>query len=144
MTDPAALGREAARQLRAQYGNVDIDTLAGLLGVTVEIVDADGGFGTVVVFADYTPRPPRVRLYRPALAALDARLAGYPDRDLLPQGTRPVFLAHELFHHWEALHPEQAPPARDRSEAAAVAFAQAWLGLCHSPDRLDRLMVPVR
>jgi hypothetical protein len=144
VSDPAALGRDAARQLRGQFGNVDIDALAGLLGVAVETVDADGGYGTVIVFADYTPRPPLVRLYRPAIAALDARLEAYPDRALLPQGSRPVLLAHELFHHWEALHPDQAPPMRAQSETAADAFAQALLGLRHSPDLIERLMVPAR
>jgi hypothetical protein len=95
-----------------------------------------------VVFADYMPRPPRIRLFRPAIAALDRRLADYPES--LAEGTRPIFLAHELFHHWEELHPGRALLRlhRDRRlpEIAAGAFAQELLGLrCH-PEQLDRLM----
>lgn len=143
MTDATALGLEAARQVKAEFGDVDLDTLAARMGVTVETSDRDGGYGTVIVFADYTPRPPTIRLYRAAIAALDARLGIYPDRDLLPDGTRAVFLAHELFHHWEALHPDQTPSRRGRelSEAAAGTFAQSMLGLRHSPAFLEKLAI---
>jgi hypothetical protein len=142
LIDATALGLEAARQVRAEFGDVDLDTLAERMGVTVETSDRDGGYGTVIVFADYTPRPPTVRLYRAAIASLDARLGTYPDRDLLPDGTRAVFLAHELFHHWEALHPERAPSRyRALSEAAAGAFAQSLLGLHHPPSLLEKLSI---
>jgi hypothetical protein len=118
--------------------------MAARLGVTVDEVDGDGGFGTVVVYADYMMRPPRVRLFMPAIAALDRRLTNYPEP--LAGGTRPVFLAHELFHHWEELHPDRALRrlSRDRRlpEIAAGAFAQELLGLkCH-PEQLDRLTPP--
>ena len=143
MIDATALGLEAARQVRAEFGDVDLDMLVERMGVAVETSDRDGGYGTVIVFADYTPRPPTIRLYRGAIATLDARLGTYPDRDLLPDGTRAVFLAHELFHHWEALHPDQAPSRRDRalSEAAAGAFAQSLLGLRHPPSCLEKLAI---
>jgi hypothetical protein len=143
LIDATARGQEAARQVRAAFGDVDLDTLAKRMGVAVETSDRDGGYGTVIVFADYTPRPPRIRLYRAAIAALDARLDGYPDRDLLPAGTRAVFLAHELFHHWEALHPDQALSRRDRtlSEMAADAFAQSLLSLRHHPALLEKLAI---
>jgi hypothetical protein len=143
LIDAAALGLEVARQVRAEFGDVDLDTLAERMGVAVEMSDRDGGYGTVIVFADYTPRPPTIRLYRAAITALDARLGGYPDRDLLPAGTRTVFLAHELFHHWEALHPDRAPSRRDRalSEMAAGAFAQGLLGLRHHPALLEKLAI---
>ncbi len=112
-----------------------------MLGVKVDEVESDGGFGTVVVHADYMPRPPRVRLFMPAIAALDRRLADYPER--LVGGTRPVFLAHELFHHWEELHPDRALRRLDRDrrlpEIAAGAFAQELLGLRHHPELLDGL-----
>ena len=135
-----AAGRTAACELRAHCGTGDPAEIARKLAVRVEEVEGDGGFGTVVVFADYMPRPPRVRLFMPAIAALDRRLAGYPER--LVEGTRPIFLAHELFHHWEELHPDRALRRlyRDRRlpELAAGAFAQELLGLrCH-PEALDR------
>lgn len=132
------LGRAVACEVRRTYGDLEVDALAERMGVVVETSDRDGGYGTVIVFADYTPRPPRIRLYRRAILVLDAHLADYPDHDRLPAGTRPLFLAHELFHHWEALHPG-AHRSRDRSEYAAGAFAMALLGLTCHPEELDRL-----
>lgn len=105
---PQELGRDAARALRAEHGTSDLDALAVRLGVTVVESNRDGGWGTVVVFADYTPRPPRITLYPPAATR------------------RAHYVAHELFHHWEALHPEQRRK-RPESEAAADAFAEALL-----------------
>lgn len=131
-------GRAAACEVRRLYGDLEVDALAERMGVAVETSDRDGGYGTVIVFADYTPRPPCIRLYRRAIEALDGHLAGYPDRDRLPAGTRPLFLAHELFHHWEALHPGERR-SRDRSEHAAGSFAMTLLGLTRHPEQLDRL-----
>ena len=132
------LGRAAACEVRRLYGDLEVDALAERMGVAVETSDRDGGYGTVVVFADYTPRPPRIRLYRRAIEVLDGHLAGYPDRDRLPEGTRPLFLAHELFHHWEALHPGSRR-SREQSEHAAGSFAMTLLGLPRHPEQLDRL-----
>jgi hypothetical protein len=138
-----AAGRAAAAELRARYGTGNPSEMAERLGIAVDEVEGDGGFGTVVVYADYMPRPPKVRLFMPAIAALDRRLADYPER--LAEGTKPVFLAHELFHHWEELHPDRALLRlyRDRRlpELAAGAFAQELLGLKLHPERLDRLMI---
>lgn len=134
----ADLGGAAAREVRRLCGDLEVDALAEQMGVAVEASDRDGGYGTVIVFADYTPRPPRIRLYRSAIDVLDRHLALYPDRDRLPAGTRPLFLAHELFHHWEALHPG-ARRSRDRSEYAAGSFAMTLLGLTCHPEELDRL-----
>jgi len=138
-------GRAAAREVRTQCGTSDPAEIAARLGVAVDEVEGDGGFGTVVVYADYMPRPPKVRLFLPAIAALDRRLVDYPEA--LPDGTRPVFLAHELFHHWEELHPDRALLRlyRDRRlpELAAGAFAQELLGLKHHPEALDRLTPPL-
>jgi hypothetical protein len=139
-----AVGRAAAAELRTQCGTSDPAEIAARLGIAVDEVESDGGFGTVVVYADYMPRPPKVRLFMPAIAALDRRLVDYPET--LPDGTRPVFLAHELFHHWEELHPDRALLRlyRDRRlpELAAGAFAQELLGLQNHPEQLDRLARP--
>lgn len=136
-----AAGRDAACELRAECGTGNPSEMASILGVPVDEIDGDGGFGSVVVYADYMPRPPRIRLFMPAIAALDRRLADYPEP--LAGGARPVFLAHELFHHWEELHPDRALRRfhRDRRlpEIAAGAFAQELLGLKFHPERLDRL-----
>lgn len=109
---PQQLGRDAARALRAEHGTSDPEALAARLGVPVVDSARDGGWGTVVVFADYTRRPPKITLYPPAAV------------------NRAHYVAHELFHHWEGLHPA-ARRARDESEAAAEAFAEELL-------RLDR------
>jgi hypothetical protein len=138
MSGAGDLGHAAAGEVRRLYGDLEVDALAERMGVAVESSDRDGGYGTVIVFADYTPRPPRIRLYRRAIEALDAQLAGYPDHDRLPAGTRPLFLAHELFHHWEALHPGERKD-REQSEHAAGSFAMALLGLTCHPEQLDRL-----
>jgi hypothetical protein len=153
-------GIEAARGLRERYGELDPAGLARRLGAAIEESDGEGGFGGVTVFADYTPRPPRVRLYRRAIDDLDRRLDAYPDADLLSKsGTRLVFVAHELFHHLETLQPastlsrlHRVPvlaigpvtltgQLRSLSEIAAGAFAQSLLGLRHHPKLLERLLL---
>ncbi|TWT08658.1 hypothetical protein [Reyranella sp. CPCC 100927] len=149
-------GASAARTIRRTFGLACPDDIAGRLGIEVKTIHGEGGFGTVAVFADHVLRPASVRLYAPALAALDACLDVYPDRDGLgATGTRPVFLAHELFHHLEGLRPAHALAARHRvalfaigpltltaglsslAEIAAGAFAQQLLGLRYHPKLLD-------
>lgn len=153
-------GSEAARGLWERYGDLDPADLARRLEVAIEESDGEGGYGGVTVFADYTPRPPRVRLYGRAIDDLDRRLDAYPDVDLLSKsGTRPVFVAHELFHHLETLQPastlsrlHRVPlltigpvkltgQLRSLSEIAAGAFAQSLLGLRHHPKLLERLLL---
>ncbi|HKU98988.1 MAG TPA: hypothetical protein VJR58_27090 [Vineibacter sp.] len=147
-------GMSVARTVRQTFGPACPDDIAGRLGIEVKTIDGEGGFGTIAVFADYVPRPASVRLYAPALAALDACLDVYPDRDSLDT-TRPAFLAHELFHHLEGLRPAHALAARHRvalftigslkltaglsslAEIAAGAFAQQLLGLRYHPKLLD-------
>jgi hypothetical protein len=102
------LGCAAARALRAEHGTNDPEVLAARLGVQVVQSERDGGWGTVVVFADYRARPPTITLY-PQAAAHRAR-----------------YLAHVRFHHLEALHPE-CRRARLQSEQAAWAFADELL-----------------
>lgn len=149
-------GASVADTMHRIFGQACPDDIAGRLGVEVKTVDGEGGFGTVAVFADYVPRPAAIRLYAPAMAALDAHLGVYPDRDCLgAAGTRSLFLAHELFHHLEGLRPAHALAARHRvalftlgplrltsglsslAEVAAGAFAQKLLGLRYHPKLLD-------
>lgn len=149
-------GAAAARTIRQMFGPACPDDIASRLGVQVKTIDGEGGFGSVVVFADYVPRPASIRLYAPAIAVLDAGLDDYPDRDGLgTTGTRPVFLAHELFHHLEGLRPAHALAVRHRvallaigpltltsglsslAEIAAGAFAQHLLGLRYHPKLLE-------
>ncbi|MFO1079631.1 MAG: hypothetical protein U1E23_03255 [Reyranellaceae bacterium] len=135
------IGREAAHQVQARHGNLTVGRLAAALGVAVEESWEEGGWGSVTVFADYTPRPPKATLYLRAIGGLQ--------RLLRSADLRPAFLAHELFHHWEGQHPELAPARRLRipawslgplrrttalaslSEIAADAFAEELLGARH-------------
>ncbi len=154
--DALACGREAARAMRALFDQADPQALAGHLGVQVRVVAGEGGFGNVAVLADYAPRPACIRLYASVIEALDRHLDAYPDSDrLAATGTRPVFLAHELFHHLEGQRPAQALAARHRvilftlgplkrtaglsslAEIAAGAFAQHFLALRYHPKLLD-------
>ncbi len=153
-------GVDAEQKVRAAFGRIAPADLAARWGVAVEESNVEGGYGSVMVFADYMPRPPKVRLYTRAIEALDRHLDAYPDADLLKNtGTRPVFLAHELFHHWERLHPEHQLSRRHRvqvlslgpfkltaglralSEIAAGAFAQSLLDLRHHPKLLETLII---
>ena len=143
------LGREAAHAVQAEHGGLGIGRLAAALGVRVEESLGEGGWGNVTVYAEYTRRPPKATLYRRAIAGLQRRLRC--------DDLRPAFLAHELFHHWEGLHPDLAPARRLRiprwslgplrrttslpglSEIAADAFAEELLGDRHPAGLLEAL-----
>ena len=153
-------GVEAANGLRTAAGSESPRQIANRLGVRVDTIEDEGGYDTVSVFADYVARPPCIRLYARAIARLDCHLEDYPDGDqLVGTGTRPVFVAHELFHHLEALDPARALARRQRvailtlgpfrlttglsslAEIAAGSFAQNLLGLRHHPKLLDVVAV---
>lgn len=140
----------------------DPDAIAAANRIPVEDAATDAGYGTTIVFAQYRTRPLGIVLYRPAIDALDRRLAVRP----LPGsfgcgGTRGVFLAHELYHHFD--ESRAAPlcrrhrvaalrlgPLRVRAplaglrEIAAGAFAQRLLDLPFHPRALDLVAVRLR
>lgn len=153
-------GAQAAVDLRSRTGSADPLGLADRLGVAVERVAGESGYGTVSVFADYVASPPRIRLYVSPIARLDRHLGNYPDGDRLGgAGTLPVFVAHELFHHLEGLDPAGSLARRQRvvtwtvgplrgtaglsslAEIAAGAFAQRMLGLRYHPKLLDLVVL---
>jgi hypothetical protein len=153
-------GVEAASGLRNEAGNENPQQIAGRLGVRVETIEGESSYDTVSVFADYQIRPPRIQLYARAIARLDRHLKDYPDGDrLAATGTRPVFVAHELFHHLEGLDQKRTLARRQRvpmltlgpfklttglsslAEIAAGTFAQSLLGLRHHPKLLDVVAV---
>jgi hypothetical protein len=130
--------------------------LARELKVPIESTDDDPLVGSIWRFAEYRPRPPRIVLYSRGLAPLEAMLVGTMATRLLGRATpRDVFIAHELYHHAEAVRSE-VPIARRYqptllrignwhwrtgvaalAEIAAGAFAQSLLELpCH-PKVLD-------
>ncbi len=134
--------------------------IAGELGLPVETTDSDPMVGSIWRFAEYRPRPPRIVLYSRGLGPLERSLTGARTAQLLGQATpRDVFIAHELYHHIEAVRPD-VPIARRYqpilfrigswhwrtgiaalAEIAAGAFAQSLLELpCH-PKVLDFVAV---
>ena len=149
----------------------DGHTLASTIGLTcgvapaaiaernaVRVVEVNEvhDYGTTVVYAEYIERPPQIRLFLPAIDALNRCLT---DRDLSRaiglSDAVPVFLAHELYHHLDCLRDTGRLAARYRvpllrlgpvqwtsglaslPEIAAGAFAQHLLGLPYHPKILD-------
>ena len=150
LVDGAAL----AEQIKQQYGD-DPDRIAALNEIPVEDSEADAGYGTTIVYAEYRTRPLGIVLFRPAIDALDRRLQqSCLGRLLGIENARAVFLAHELYHHFDETR-EQPLCSRHRvpvlrlgrlrvtaavagmREIAAGAFAQRLLGLSFHPRLLD-------
>lgn len=156
VADALASGAGLADEVRSRWG-AEPSALAHACGVPV--CDDDGGadYGTVQVFAEYCTRPPRIVLYQRALARIDRWLAGPGVTAQVGIATsRPLFIAHELFHHLD-LHGKAVPLARRHAvtllslgpwrwtaalpslaEIGAGAFAQRLLGLRVHPDWIVR------
>jgi hypothetical protein len=160
VSDALVDGTAAARNLRARFPDLAPEQMARELRLPIETTDADPMVGSIWRFAEYRPRPPRIVLYRSGLAPLERALIGSRATQLLGQATlADVFIAHELYHHVEAIRSE-VPIARRYqptlfrigkwhwrtgiqalAEIAAGAFAQALLELpCH-PKMLDFVAV---
>ena len=152
-------GRGMAQRIRQRFG-CHPAAIAAQCGVAVVRSRDDGGYGSVMVYADYTARPPRVTLYVPAILRLDALIA--QRADVLGPGidsTLPVFLAHELYHHFDVTR--AGPPLSRQhavcifrvanwswnsglaslAEIAAGSFAQHLLGLSFHPKLLERYLL---
>jgi hypothetical protein len=77
--------------------------------------EADGGYGTTVLYAEYGGRPPHVILYQAALARIDRLLASDDIGKLVGSfAARPVYLAHELYHHFDLVRGIGAVANRER------------------------------
>jgi hypothetical protein len=156
VADALADGAATARDFQERFPGRTPAQLAGELDVSVETTDDDPMVGSIWRFAEYRPRPPRIVLYNRGLAPLEDMLAGTMATRLLGRAApRDVFIAHELYHHAEAIRPEVSIARRYRptlfrignwhwrtgiaalAEIAAGAFAQSLLELpCH-PKILD-------
>lgn len=154
--DALADGSRTAQALRANFVGLAPRQIAHELGVPIELSDDDPMVGSLWRFAEYTPRPARIRLFGRGLAPLDCAMAGTLAQQALGGATlQDVFVAHELFHHAEATRTERPVAHRYRptlfrigrwhwrtgiaalAEIAAGAFAQTLLDLpCH-PGVLD-------
>lgn len=120
-------GRARAESVARDWGT-DPRAIAKRLGVSVVRSDADAGFGSVVVFAEYTTRPARITLYRTAIARMTHLLDALRLRAVLNAGNyEQVFLAHELYHHLAQLGPE---PPLSRSHRVRVLGFGRWVWTC--------------
>jgi hypothetical protein len=149
VSDALADGAATAKDLRKRFPTLTPREVARELRVPIETTDDDPMVGSIWRFAEYRARPPRIMLYNRGIAPLERTLAS-SERLLGPATPRDVFIAHELYHHAEAIRSE-VPIARRHqptlfrignwrwrtgvaalAEIAAGAFAQSLLELpCH-------------
>ena len=97
----------------------DVRALAAAYGVRVELVPL-GDWGSVRLLAEYDPGGPTIRVNvrtLPPASRPDAR------RDAVDRA-----IAHELYHHREAIGEVERIVARAAREAAADAFAERTIG----------------
>ena len=158
--DALADGAATAKVLRQRFPNLTPGEMARELRVPIETTDDDPMVGPLWRFAEYRQRPAGILLYRRGLALLERAVAGRLAVRLIGRATlQDVFVAHELYHHAEAIRSE-VPIARRYqptlfrignwhwrtgvaalAEVAAGAFAQSLLDLpCH-PKVLDFVAV---
>ena len=154
----AALADGQALAKTARIGSQPA-ALAAELGLAVAYDDGEIAVAGQIFCADYRPKPPRIRLYTRALAAIDRCLAIPGVADTLGTAlSTPVLLAHEIYHHLDLARPRslaQRYPITSlklgswqlktevpaMAEIAAGRFAATLLGLhCH-PKLLDLLLL---
>ena len=160
LVDAALADGEALAVTASARWSTDPDLIARHLSVPVTESDEESGYGSTILYAEYTTRPPRIVLYRTPLARLDRRLVQASVCELLGLAqARSVYLAHELYHHLDLQRGERALARRERvtllrlggfrwtsgiaslAEIAAGVFAQRLLGLRFHPKLLD--LIPI-
>jgi hypothetical protein len=160
VSDALDNGAVTAQELRAQCKSGDPREIARQLGLTIEVSDEDPLVTSLWRFAEYSPRPPGIKVYRRALDALDHALDRSLAMRLLGAATpKDVFIAHELYHHAEATRTDEPMARRHQvtlfrigkwrwrsgiaslSEIAAGAFAQGLLDLPYHPRMLDLVVL---
>lgn len=158
--DALADGTATAQHYRRRYPHLTVSEIARELSVTISVTDDDPMVSSIWRFAEYRPRPPHILLYTRGLAPLEEARQMPLVRQLLGDATpHEVFIAHEIYHHAEAIRPD-VPIARRNplallkigrlrwstglaamAEIAAGAFAQSLLALpCH-PKALDSIVL---
>src|SRR3954470_14657751 len=148
VSDALADGAATAGGFRKLFPVLTPQEVACELGIPIETTDDDPMVGSIWRFAEYRPRPPHIMLYIRGIAPLERTLANSLAKRLLGRAApRDVFVAHELYHHAEAIRSE-VPIARRHqptlfrignwrwrtgvaalAEIAAGAFAQSFLDL---------------
>ena len=156
VSDALADGAATARDLRKRFPVLTPQDVARELRVPIETTDDDPMVGSIWRFAEYRPRPPRIMLYNRGIAPLERTLGSALVERLLGRATpRDVFVAHELYHHAEAIRSEVPIAGRYQptlfrignwrwrtgiaalAEIAAGAFAQSFLDLPYYPSVLN-------
>lgn len=150
-------GRWLAQQACQRWG-ADPFVIAGRCNVPIIESHTEAGFAGTVIYAEYAVSPPSITLYTPAIRRLDAQIAKQSHFDWGIERTTPVFLAHELYHHFDCMRGKEALIRQHRvsilklgrwtwtaglstlPEIAAGAFAQQLLGLAFHPKLLDVLV----
>lgn len=150
-------GRRLARIVRRSFGDEPF-AIAARCNVPVIESESDGGFGSTIVYADYAAKTARITLYTSAIRRLDALLAADTGFPWGIERTAPIFLAHELYHHFDCLRGHRSLARRFRlqvlragswiwrmglstlPEIAAGAFAKELLQLHFHPKLLDALV----
>ena len=134
-------GEAVGTALRAAYPGLAPDRIAAVLGIRVSETDEDPWAGPFLRHADYRAKPPEIRVFRSAVAALEAQIdfslrgadvrgnrAGRALADfaasLWGKPLASVFVAHELYHHMEATRVD--PPLQRRH-----AVTRLRVGLWH-------------
>src|SRR5882724_6605939 len=112
VSDALADGTSSAKSLRARLPDLAPEQIACKLCLPIETTDSDPMVGSIWRFAEYRPRPPHIMLYSRGLRPLERTVTGARAAQLLGRATpRDVFIAHELYHHIEAIRPD-VPIAR--------------------------------
>lgn len=150
-------GRCLAQRACQQWGS-DPLVIAGRCNIPIIESHTEAGFGSTVIYAEYAVSPPCITLYTPAIRRLDVVIAKQSCIDWGIERTSPVFVAHELYHHFDCMRGKDALIRRYRvnivnlgrwnwtaglstlPEIAAGAFAQQLLGLAFHPKLLDELV----
>jgi hypothetical protein len=162
VSDAIADGMAVAKSVRKRFPGLTPREIAGELGIPVVASDTDPLVGSIWRYAEYRLRPARIVLYKRGLAPLEQALTDGLAARLLGHATmQDVFVAHELYHHAEAIRPDVPIASRHQvtllqigkwrwrtgvatlGEIAAGSFSQALLDLPYHPKVLDCVAWPL-
>jgi hypothetical protein len=157
-------GRTIAARIARLWGS-DPALIAARREIPVVESRSDGGYGSVIVYATYSPQPPNITLYLPAISRLREFASGRGGERLAElsmnactmnvSDLKSMFIAHELYHHFDCLRGNARLSERHTvrifsvgrwqwtsglsslCEIAAGAFAQRLMGLPFHPALLD-------
>ncbi|MDI4231889.1 hypothetical protein OZ411_03565 [Bradyrhizobium sp. Arg237L] len=158
VSDALLDGAATARSLQQRFPGSGPREIARELQVPVVAADDDPLVASIWRFAEYRSRPPHIVLYTRGIAPLEQVLVDDLAKRFLGRATtRDVFIAHELYHHAEAIR-SAVPIARrycatllklgkwqwrtgiaTLAEIAAGSFSQTLLDLPCYPKVLEHV-----